>query len=137
MLKNIFEKYYFDGNYNCAETMIRAANEYYSLGLHDRDMIMVGGFGAGMQCGSTCGAVLSAVAVLSMKYIAERAHDSKEIKPVTQSLMRSFTEKYGSTLCKDIKPQSFNPEYRCKKTIESACDILEKVIAEFEAGKRN
>ena len=137
MLKDIFEKYYFDGNYNCAETMIRAANEYYSLGLHDRDMIMVGGFGAGMQCGSTCGAVLSAVAVLSMKYIAERAHDSKEIKPVTQSLMRSFTEKYGSTLCKDIKPQSFNPEYRCKKTIESACDILEKVIAEFEAGKRN
>ena len=137
MLKDIFEKYYFDGNYNCAETMIRAANEYYGLGLHDRDMIMVGGFGAGMQCGSTCGAVLSAVAVLSMKYIAQRAHDSKEIKPVTLSLMRSFTEKYGSTLCKDIKPQSFNPEYRCKKTIESACDILEKVIAEFEAGKRN
>ena len=90
-----------------------------------------------MQCGSTCGAVLSAVAVLSMKYIAERAHDSKEIKPVTQSLMQSFTEQYGSTLCKDIKPQSFNPEYRCKKTIESACDILEKVIEEFEAGKRN
>ena len=41
MLKDIFEKYYFDGNYNCAETMIRAANEYYSLGLHDRDMILV------------------------------------------------------------------------------------------------
>ena len=132
MLKDIFEKYYFDGNYNCAETMIRAANEYYDLELHDRDMIMVGGYGAGMQCGSTCGAVLSAVSVLSMKYIEERAHDSKDIRPVTQLLMRKFNEKYGSTLCKDIKPQSFNPEYRCKKTIESACDILESVINEYE-----
>jgi hypothetical protein len=47
MLKDIFEKYYYDQNYNCAETMIRAANEYYDLKLHDRDMIMLGGYGGG------------------------------------------------------------------------------------------
>lgn len=133
MLKDIFEKYYFDGNYNCAETMIRAANEYYGLGLHDRDMIMVGGYGAGMQCGNTCGAVLSCIAVLSMKYIERNAHDCKDIRPITQLLMRKFNEKYGSTLCKDIKPQSFTSEYRCRKTIETACDILEETIAQFEA----
>ncbi len=132
MLKDIFERYYFEGNYNCAETMIRAANEYYGLGLHDRDMIMVGGYGGGMQCGNTCGAVLSCVAVLSMKYIERNAHDSKDIRPVTQLLIRKFNEKYGSTLCKDIKPQSFNPEYRCRKTIETACDILEMVLEEYE-----
>ncbi len=135
MLKDVYEKYYFDGNYNCAETLIRAANEYYGLDLHERDMIMVGGYGAGMQCGNTCGAVLSAVAVLSMKYIVSRAHESRDIKPVTQKLIREFNKKYGSTLCKDIKPQSFSPEYRCKNTIETACSILETVIAEYEAGK--
>ncbi len=47
MLKDIFEKYSYDQNYNCAETMIRAANEYYDLKLHDRDMIMLGGYGGG------------------------------------------------------------------------------------------
>ena len=31
MLKDFFEKYYYEQNYNCAETMIRAANEYYDL----------------------------------------------------------------------------------------------------------
>ena len=133
MLKDVYAKYYFEGNYNCAETIIRAANEYYELGLHDRDMIMVGAYGAGIQCGNTCGAVLSAVAVLSMKYVEARAHESEDIKPVVMKLMRKFQAKYGSTLCKDIKPQSFKPEYRCRMTIEASCDILEETIAEFEA----
>lgn len=137
MLKDVYAKYYFEGNYNCAETIIRAANEYYELGLHDRDMIMVGAYGAGIQCGNTCGAVLSATAVLSMKYVEAKAHECEEIKPVVMKLMRKFQAKYGSTLCKDIKPQSFKPEYRCQMTIEASCDILEETIAEFEAERNN
>lgn len=132
MLKDILGKYYFDQNYNCAETILRAGNEYYNLGLHDRDMIMVAAFGAGIQTGNTCGAVLAGASILSMKYVEARAHESVDIKPVVQKLMRKFVEKYGSTLCKDVKPQSFKPEYRCQKTIENACDILEEVIQEYE-----
>ena len=45
MLKDYAKKYYGD-NYNCAETIIRAANDYYGLHLNDRDMIMVGSFGS-------------------------------------------------------------------------------------------
>ncbi len=135
MLKDIYQKYYFEQNYNCAETMLRAGNEYYGLNLNDRDMIMVGVFGAGIQCGNTCGAILGAASILSMKYVEAKAHESADIKPVATLLVRKFNMKYGSTLCKDIKPQSFKPEYRCKKTIEEACDILEEVIAEYEAGR--
>lgn len=133
MLKDIYAKYYFEQNYNCAETILRAANEYYELNLHDRDMILVGAYGAGIQCGNTCGAVLAAAAVLSMKYVEAKAHESENIRPVVVKLMRKFNEKYGSVLCKDIKPQSFKPEVRCQLTIEAACDILEQTIAEFEA----
>ena len=133
MLKDLYSKYYFEGNYNCAEAILRAANEYYDLGLHDRDMISFGGFGAGIQSGNTCGAVLAGVGVLSMKYVEQKAHESKDIKPVTMMLIHEFNKKYGSVLCKDIKPQSFKPEYRCRNTIEVACDIIEKVIEEYEA----
>jgi C_GCAxxG_C_C family probable redox protein len=131
MLKDYFEKCYYDQNYNCAETIIRAANEYYDLKLHDRDMIMLGGYGGGIQTGNTCGAILAAVSVLSMKYIEQKAHESRDIRPVTTALIREFNKKYGSILCKDIKPQSFDPQYGCKKTIEAACDILEEVIADY------
>lgn len=135
MLKDEIRKYYFDQNYNCAETILRAGNDYYNLGLHDYDMKMVGAFGAGIQCGNTCGAILSAASILSMKFIETKAHESADIKSLGTNLIRKFNMKYGSTLCKDIKPQSFKPEYRCQMTVEAACDILEEVIAEFEDGK--
>lgn len=137
MLKDIIGKYYFDQNYNCAETIIRAGNEYYDLGLHDKDMIMVAAYGAGIQSGNTCGAVLAGAAILSMKYVEARAHESEDIRPVVVSMIRKFNATYSSTLCKDIKPQSFKPEYRCLKTIETACDIIEQVIDEYEQKKQN
>ena len=136
MLKDVYQKYYFEQNYNCAETLLRAANDYYDLKLHDRDMIMVGAYGAGIQCGNTCGAVLAAASVLSMKYVEAKAHESEDIRPVVMKLMRKFNAKYGSTLCKDIKPQSFKPEYRCKMTVETGCDILEETIKEYEEEKK-
>lgn len=135
MLKDVFGKYYFEGNYNCAETLLRAANDYYELGLHDYDMKLVGAYGAGIQCGNTCGAILAGAAVLSMKYIEAKAHESADIRAVTTDFIRRCNVKYGSTLCKDIKPQSFNPEYRCQKTVEAVCDILEEAIAAYEAKK--
>ena len=136
MLKDYYDKYYFEGNYNCAETIIRAANECYELGLHDRDMIMMGAYGAGIQTGNTCGAILASAAVLSMKYVEAKAHESADIKPVTKKLLKKFREKYNSTLCKDIKAQSFRPEYRCRMTIETACDILDATIEEYEKEKQ-
>ena len=134
MLKDLLGKYYFDQNYNCAETIIRAGNEYYGLGLHDRDMIMLAAYGAGIQSGNTCGAILAGASILSMRYVEAKAHESKDIRPVVIKMMQKFHAAYSSTLCKDIKPQSFKPEYRCQKTIERACDILEEVIAEYEDG---
>ena len=136
MLKDLYSGYYYDMNYNCAETMIRAGNDYYDLGLHDRDMVAFGGYGAGIQTGNTCGAILSAVAILSMKYVEAKAHESNDIKPVTTALIREFNNRYGSVLCKDIKPQSFKPDVRCKATIETACDILEQVIADYDKSRR-
>ena len=72
---------------------------------------------------NTCGAILAGASILSMKYIEAKAHESDDIRPVTQAMIKAFKEKYGSTLCRDIKPQSFRPEYRCLKTVEIACDI--------------
>ena len=132
MLKDHTYQYYNELGYNCAESIIRAGNDYYDLGLHDQDMIMVAGFGAGLQCGQTCGAVLSAVSILSVKYVERNAHASADIHPVTVKLIRKFKERYGSVLCKDIKPQSYKPEYRCQRTVETACDILEETLQEYE-----
>ena len=132
MLKDIAAKY-SSQDYNCAESIIRAANEYYNLGLHEKDMIMQAGFGGGIQTASTCGALLSAVSVLSLKYVETRAHQSKDLQPVVFLLTKKFKERYGSTFCKDVKPQSFNKTVRCLNTVTTACDILEETLAEYQA----
>ncbi len=137
MLKDYLNEYYFEKNYNCAETILRAGNEYYQLGLHDRDMIMVAAYGAGIQTGNTCGAVLAGASILSMKYVEAKAHESEDIKPVVGKMIRAFKAQYNSIQCRDIKPQSFKPEYRCLKTIETACDIIEKVITDYEESRQN
>lgn len=133
MLKDVVEKYYFSQNYNCAEAIIHGANEYYDLGLHEKDMIMAAGFGAGMQTGNTCGTLLSAISILSLRYVEAKAHESKDIHDVTLMLTRKMKERMGSTLCCEIKPKFFNPEIRCKNTVDLACDTLEEVIAEYDA----
>jgi len=134
MLKDIAATYY-NNNYNCAETLLRASNEYYGLNLNDRDMIMMGGYGGGMQVGSSCGTILGAIAALSIKYIEAKAHESADIGPVVRLLTEKFNEKFGSTLCKDIKPNYFTKELRCGNTIAIACDILEETLSEYEAQK--
>ena len=132
MLKDVADKYYFSENYNCAETIIRAANEYYDLGLHERDMTLVAGFGAGMQTAGTCGTLLSAISVLSMKFVETRAHESRDIQPVTALLIRRFQEQFQSTLCREIKPRYFQKDRRCQNTVHAACDVLEAVLAEYQ-----
>lgn len=130
-LKDLIQKYYHEQNFNCAETVLRAGNEYYNLGLNEKDMKMVGGFGGGLQCGNTCGALLGATSVLSMKYIDDKAHESEDIQGAVSDYVRKFNMGCYSTLCQDIKPLAFDEENRCQLTVEKACDILEEIIAEY------
>jgi len=135
MLKDYIGKYYFDGNYNCAESVLRAANDYYELNLHDRDMILIGGFGAGMQTGNTCGAVLAAISVLSMKYVEAKAHESEDINAVTTLFIEKFEKAAGTMVCADLRAKYFVEGQRCLNTVNIACDVLEETIAEYENSK--
>lgn len=137
MLKDYMEKYYFDGNYNCAETILRAANDCYGLELSEKEMKLVAGYGGGMQTGNVCGALVAAIGVFSLRYVETKAHESAEITPAVQLLTRRFKEAFGgSTLCRDIKPVYFNKEDRCYHTVLKACEVIDQVIDEFEAGKQ-
>lgn len=130
MLKDLAEIYYFENNYNCAESILRAANEYYHLELHDRDMILVGAMGGGIQTGNTCGAFIAAASVLSMLYVPEKAHESPDISPVVTRLTMKVGERLDGFLCGDIKPRMLAPGQRCWNTVEIVCDALEETIAE-------
>ena len=131
MLKDHLHTYYFEQNYNCAESLLHAANDYYQLGIEERDMILAAGFGAGIQTGNVCGAVLAAVSVLSLKFVEAKAHESEAIKPMVMCFLERFQKKLqAGTLCRDIRPLYFRENVRCLRTVEAACDALEETIAQ-------
>ena len=55
MLRDYVKKYYLEQRRNCAESLLRAANEAYGLNLTEADFALLSGFGGGMGCGSVCG----------------------------------------------------------------------------------
>lgn len=132
MLKDEVKKYYLMG-YNCSESLLRAGNDYYHLNLHDHDMKMVAAFGAGMQCGDICGALVGSACIISSKYIEIKAHDQPvELRQITNKLNIAFKKRMGSKLCAEIKPNFFKPEIRCQDTVCVAVDVLESVINEWD-----
>ena len=130
------EKYYRDEKYNCSEGVIRAANEYYSLGLGDEDMKMVSGFGAGMFSGLVCGALTSSVAAVSKMIIKTKAREQMdELRPKIHETVKTFQEYLGGTTCKELKPKYFTKEDMCLKTTVLAAEALEMAVDKVIYGK--
>lgn len=127
MLKERAAELYNSG-YNCAETVIRAANDEYALGLSDSDMKMMAGFGAGMGCGQVCGALSGSIAAISAKLVETKAHECPDLGPTCTEMVREFKLRLSDTECKNLKAKFFNRENRCLHTILDACDALEKVM---------
>ena len=73
--------YFIEKDNNCAETMLRALNDEYQLGIPDDSVKLVGGFGGGMGCGKACGALCGGCSAISYRLIKERAHATPELKP--------------------------------------------------------
>ena len=131
MLKEIAKKYYEMG-YNCAESILRAGNEYYQLGLNDHDMIMVAAFGGGMQVGDVCGCITGACCILSSKYVEAKAHDTKDLRKLTQRLVIAMQKSLGSRLCSEIKVNFYSKEKGCLKTVLASADVIQQVFSEWD-----
>ena len=121
--------YYKDENYNCAETIIHAANDYYHLDINEEDMKLFGGFGGGMFPGMVCGALVADVAVISKMIVQRSAKEEKEtVRPKIQEMVRTFRNHMEGTTCVELKPKYHTKEEGCFKTILMGAQALEMTI---------
>lgn len=133
MLKDLATKYYKMG-YNCSESTVRAGNEYYNLGLSEHDMRMMAGFGGGLFVKDLCGVLTGAVAAISCRYVATKAHDNQdEIKLVVQKMVARFEELMSSRHCGVVKDKFYTKEEKCCPTVARGAEVMEQVIAEWDA----
>ena len=134
MLAEIAEKYYLEGDYNCAESVFLAANEAYGFGLDpDTCLKLVSAFGGGMGCGKLCGAVAGSMSSLGFAAVTGRAHATEGFRDLCADTAAELESALGSTECVQVKPAFFNPETRCLGAVKAACAVLEKHMEALKA----
>lgn len=113
------------GQYNCAQAVMKAFEDKIPV---DADTLMKlgAGYAAGMGCmESTCGALIGAVMVAGI------VTDGKGTPRISKELLQSFQEKYGATLCKDLKGvETGAPLCPCPECVRNAVLALGEVLGE-------
>jgi C_GCAxxG_C_C family probable redox protein len=127
------------GSFNCSQTVLKIFAP--EIGIDDKTALRIAsGFGAGMVCGETCGAVTGAYMVIGMKH----GHDTPDpdAKARTKSLIRKFNDEFKAehqTLkCRELIGFDLSdPEHaaaanqagvfesHCVRFIKTACKILD------------
>ena len=131
-LTDIVRTNYKEHGLNCSESIIRGANEFYHLNLHDEDMKMLSGFSSGMYVGSVCGALVACNAVISKLIVSDKAHSHLDaLRPSSALLHQNFRQAANHSDCAKIKPNFYSKEEKCLKTVTMASEVLEKTISEL------
>lgn len=132
MTRDYVGNYYLNQNYNCAESLLRAANDAYQLGIPEESFKLVGGFGAGMGCGTSCGALCAGISAIGAACIQSKAHETAGLGDLTTKFVEGFRAQMGSETCSEIVKTFKKPDVRCLETVLRAADVLDQVMADLK-----
>jgi C_GCAxxG_C_C family probable redox protein len=134
MLVEKAKSYFPHGSdFNCAESMLHAANDEYELGLTHESMKLSAGFGGGMAIGNAmCGALSAGIMALGKLFVEDRAHESDRIKKLTKEFLETFKEKMGDLDCTPLKEKYYEDKEvgnrRCYKVVYAAAEVLDAIV---------
>lgn len=130
------DKYYLNG-YNCAETVLLAANDAWDLDLSEDTIHVMAGFGGGMGTGNACGAITGGVAALSTRFVNGKAHNSPQMMQYVREFINTVNEHCGTTMCQVLKPIYFKSEIRCLNTIKTIVAYLDEIYEKAISGEEH
>ena len=126
--------------FNCAQTVFSLFAS--DLGIDEKTALKISsGFGGGMACAETCGAVTGAYMVIGMKHghVTPNPEEKAKTKILIQKFNEKFKQKHGSLICKNLTGFDIStPEgssaareegvfnTKCPAFIKTACNILEQ-----------
>ena len=126
--------------FNCAQTVFSLFAE--DLGLDEKTALKIAsGFGGGMACAETCGAVTGAYMVIGMKHGHDVSDPEKKAntKELIKKFNQKFKEKHESLICKELTGYDIStPEgaeaaseadvfqSKCPGFLKTSCNILEE-----------
>ncbi len=130
-LKNIYKVY----DLNCAESVLRTADEVYSMGLTHEAMRLSSAFGGGMYIEEKCGAVTASLMVLGFYFVKDRAHSTDYMKEIIHDYFETFTQIMGTCECATLKEKHRSETYGCRDVIVAALEVLELILSKYSDKK--
>ena len=122
---------YNEYHYNCAETMLNAANDYYELNLSNKTLNMILPFGSGRVQG-VCGMLTGGASVLGVIFTEDKPSYNDKVKEITDAWVNEFMEEFKYIDCKVIKSTNgLTEDEPCTYLIFRACDMLEGIIDKY------
>lgn len=132
----------FPAQFNCAQTVFSLHAD--ELGIDEKTALkLASGFGGGMACAETCGAVTGSYMVIGMRHgnTTPDAEAKAHIKQQIQLFNEKFKGVHGTLICKKLTGFDIStPEgsaaanehdifrKKCPAFVKTACEILEKVV---------
>lgn len=129
MFKEKAEYYYGTLGKNCAEGLLLAAKDVFGMEFTESEVQLFVGFGGGMGCGSTCGALTACIAILSKKYSAR-----EDFRALCGGFVEAFEKKMGigSINCAPLEEKYRTVETRCTTTVGLAAEALEEYMDKLD-----
>lgn len=131
--------YFYNGGLNCSESTLRALIEDGVVKLPMDAVKMMTGFGGGMQRGTTCGAVVGAVAAIgALTGRTDPDQPRAASAAAVREFLRRYEEAFGCIDCDSLrntyaKEHALKSEgmYRaCTVFVEKAVEIIESMAEE-------
>lgn len=137
--KSVFVDEQFS-NYSCSQTVLGLFAS--DLGLDEKTALKISsGFGGGMACAETCGAVTGSYMVIGMKHGHSTSDPLEKVntKLLIQKFNKRFEKEHRSLICKELIGFDISTsegleeacekdvfKTRCPEFIKTACNILEE-----------
>ena len=131
--------YFYNGGLNCAETTLRCLIENGVIDAPLDTVRMMTGFGGGMQRGSTCGAVIGAVAALGWVTGRTEPNQSRtESATAVREFLKRFEAEFGVLSCRELQAtyvrehalKSDGMYRRCTVFVEKAVELVQEILTE-------
>lgn len=110
-------KYYWEDNFDCAETTLKILSECFQLPLNKQVIDSALGLPGAGQNGETCGIVSGNVMFIGIIGKANKIEHSV-IKIGCKQFAKQFKSTFGSLQCGVLRPEGFhpdNPPHLCEK----------------------
>lgn len=110
--------------YNCAEAMLNAANDYYHLGLDSKAFKAIAPFGGGFYLEKTCGFVTGGLAAIGVLYATDdKPYANPQLIEMGQKWVQAFSDKFGDSECSIVKQGRI-----CKYFAVEAAELFESLV---------